>query len=1671
MTDATHTNHSFCAGVASARMHLDGRNKFAALQYGGTWALPLAFSRFIITFAAVKLLRIISGTGKTVLWVVMAVVLLVLGVVMTLYSPHAQEAIRQRAVAYLNAQPGVHASLDSLSLRFPLRLRVAGVAIVQEADTMVAARSLEADVALLPLLRGEARISEAEARGAYYRMGGPDSSLFLTLRADSIALRPAAVKFSPMTIDITRAAIAHAVVDMTINPDTTPTPSEPAQPLDIFAKHLELKDFTYRMSMMPTIDSLGARFADAVLSEGAISLTAQTVKVRTLSGTGLDAAYIAPDVTAPEPAAAAADTASAAPWTVTIDSIGFSRSSALYTTRGTVPLPGLDFAYIQADDMTLRVRDFYNQATTLRLPFTLQATERCGLTLDAAGTFAMDSAAMHFTGFDVTTPAGTALQASGMMGIGDLTTDPSLPLQLTTSGDLAAEDLATMFPDFSPYLKAFAPGMLVGLDAEAEGTPARLDIGQLDIALSRQATLKASGTVTDLFSPTSMGADIALDGHIFDGKQIARAFLDPASGIAIPPMTLKGRVGMAGPKYSARLTATTLSGRLALDGRMDSRPQGGYNIDVKASDFPLQAFLPTMGVGRLTATLKAAGHGYDLFSTATALNAHAAVDKAEYDGYTYTGITLDADLAAGDAQIGLKAANPALQVALDAHGNLSGKLYTWQASLDGREIDLQAMKMSEYPAVLRLQANATATLSSTGTDIDAALDIPSASLSRDVGNINLRDIRLTFLANDSSTAATLRNRDLQASLTSPMGLNRITASLTPLTESLDTMLAARRLHVQTLQQLMPRFALQATAGDDNMINDILAASRMSLDSLNLRMANDTVLSMRAVALKLNTGSMTLDTIKLGVRQFGDRLRLGGSVFNAPGNLDDYARVMFYGNIDSNTATLRLRQSNRAGATGFDLGLLANVQGDLLTAKLFPFNPTIGYMPWNVNIDNFLSYNLATRHIDANLHMDSETSSLALYTEHPEGEDHAEGDSPEAHDHDMAQGPEPQEDIILDVKNISLEQWVQVNPFAPPISGLLSAHMNVNWDAAAQSVNGRGTVSLDDFYYDRQRVANLLADIDVSTNAAGTIRAKADLSVDGRRAITLAGNLNDTVAASPFNLDLSVIHFPLATANPFLPAGMAKLKGTLNGTLDVSGDADRPRLDGSLSFDSAAVFLNMTATDYAISPVEIPVVNNLITFRNFAVTGANDHPLTLNGTVDISDMASPAMDLALKAQNMMLLNTKRAARGADIYGKAYIDLDATVKGSARFMSVDADLKILPGTNATYVLTMATNAITAPQEADMVKFVNFADSSAVARADSVADTGMLMAIDALLTIRQGVKITVDLPTGARDLVEIQPEGTLNYTQAPLSDGRLTGRINLNDGLARYTIPVISSEKSFTIDEGSFVAFNGDILNPTLNLHATDVIKANVTQTGQNSRLVNFDVMLGVTGTLEHMDIAFDLATDDDITVANELQSMSPEQRANQAMNMLLYNVYTGPGTKGNANLSANPLYSFLESQVNNWAANNIKGVDLSFGIDQYNQTTDGNTQSTMNYSYRLSKSLFNDRFKIEVGGNYSTDAAADENFSENLINDISFIYYINNAHTMLLKIFRHTGYESILEGEVTQTGVGFSYRRRIPSLVKMLPKFMRPKKKSPKSAAAAPASAAAAASEVDVKDKDK
>lgn len=1556
---------------------------------------------------------IVRKIAKILVYALLAVVLLLGGTVYMLYSPWTQRLLRD-AIVERFASGDTRIGLEEFRLRPPLRLEVRRLSMVQGGDTLVAAGEFSADVALLPLLAGRVSVDDAVLRDGFYRLGAPDSAMCLTLRAGLAEINPASVELRTMRIDVDDASLTHCRVDMLMNPvPSAPSPaSADTSDMTIALRRLRVRDLEYTMRMLPTIDSLGATIADGTLLDGRIDMREQTIGLRSLTGTGLAAAYIAPDsaTIAATPVVPPSESSST-PWTVRIDSIAFDGSRGLYTTRGVTPLPGLDFGYIDVDSLQLRIADFYNRATTVRVPLSVSGRERCGVRLSTRGTLMVDSTSLRLDSFALATP-WTALDFSYMMGMGDMLTDLSLPVAVTARGRIGTPDIRMMFPAFRPFL-AGVPDRGITADVDASGTMGTIAIKRFDAALNGCVSLRASGSLMRPMQPEHMSADIALNGRIGDVAPLARNFLDPATlkSVRIPPMTLDGRVWMRdGAAAGGRLTAVTDQGSVALDGAYNSRGDS-YRATVDARAFPVNAFMPLLGVGRVTGKIDASGAGLDLLSRSARLKAHADVASAEYAGHTYTNISADADVADGTGHLQLHSADPDMLADITAEGNLAGDIMDWKVYADADRIDLHSLGFSAADNTISTRMRAHATYAPRNSYITADLDVDRLQMRTETSEITVEDVQ-AHVAADSTVTATLVNRDLHAALDIACPLDTLLARTDSLSAAMAAMIEQKRIDAARLQRAIPPATLKARGGRDNMVNDILASSRMSIDSIALNFTNSSTLALDGRVTGVRTQSMRIDTVSIGATQFGSNIFFNANVDNRPGTLDNFAHVALSGMATDNIAALRVRQSNISGRTGYDMGLQAVMADSIVRVSVMPLDPVIGYQPWTVNAGNFISYCLTDKHVDADIRMKGADSSLDIYTEHTDG----------------AHG---QEDLVVRISDIHVQDWIALNPFAPPVKGNLSAMIRLNYNEAKQ-INGHGTIDTSDFYYGRERVADIHADADVSTTLSGTLTATADVSFDGHRAITLRGALNDSTLTAPMNLDLSVISLPLSVANPFLGSSMGRLSGTLNGSIDIRGTSDKPEMNGWLALDSASMFLAMTATDYRLSADTVAVVDNRVTFRDFSVYGVNDNPLRLNGTADIRDFASPHVDLSLKATDMQIVNSRRAARGADVYGKAFINLDATAVGGLDFMRVNAALKVLSGTNVTYVMPDAMTTLQSRSTGDMVKFVNFSDSSAVASADSIAPSGMAMRLDASVVFEPASTISVDLSADGKNKAQLQPTGELSYSLTPMSDdGRLSGRINIDGGFVRYTPPFMS-EKLFNFDPGSYVAFNGNMMNPTLNIKAVDVIKANVTQSGQNSRLVNFNVLLSVTGTLEQMKVAFDLTTDDDITVSNELQAMSPEQRANQAMNMLLYNVYSGPGTHGDAAIGGNALFSFLESKINSWASNNIKGVDISFGIDQYDRTIDGNTSSTMSYSYQVSKTLFNDRIKIVVGGNYSTDANADENFSQNLINDISFEYFLNRAQTMYIRLFRHTGYESILEGEITKTGVGFVYKHKLNSL---------------------------------------
>ena len=1569
-----------------------------------------------------------------------AMILAVIILPLTLYIPAVQKMVKDIAMKEVKKSTGMDIGIGQLRLRFPLKVELEDVWVIDSAavDTMLRAGSVGLNVKVLPLLHGDIDIDGVSLSEARYQQGTPDSIFYMVASIADATLDAGSISLKKNDISVDKLTGRGINVKLVMMPDSTVTPTDTtaSTPWRVTARSIDLSDVDFMMCMMPTIDTLTAHIDAAHLDNGTVDIGRRTVHASYLGVDSVSARYLYPSEAFlkahPELAITTAADTTPTPydqqWTVTADSLRLTGRRATYAMSGATAQPGLDMNYLEVTDIKISVDSFYNRATTIRVPIReLRGVERCGLPIAVNGTFAMDAASMRVTDMRIESGQSTVAIERASMGMGDLAADAALPLALQGSMRLTPGDVLRAYPSLRPMIGKIRGD--VTLVADIHGTPSLLNIDRMSLNAAGLLRLNATGEVENVLDFDRLGGKMRLEGSMTDGGAVSR--LLPVGmlpeGMLLPKrLTLNGTVDYAPGKAGGDITVTADGGRAAARGHWEARREG-YDADIALEAFPVASIMPVYGVGDITATLKVKGHGYNPLKPSTTMDVALDVASAVYNGDTIGGLTLNAKAGGGHATGTLvsKAEHADLNVGFDA--SIARDDVAW--TLDGHvaDLDLRALKVTDIPCGGHLYITSSGHYNPLNGDVrgtvaidDLSWELPTMTLATPAATLDLD-------ASAAGITASVVNGDLRGDISTPVPISGLQAHADSVTAIIDMVMSRHRLDVPALQRALPQMAINVDMGDDNIAAQYMRENLdMSASGITLRLTNDSLLNLAASANNFVNGTTRLDTIALTATQRGRNLAYDVRVDNRPGTMDAFAHVHANGFVAENRLALYVRQRNISDETGFNVGLLATVLDSVVTARLVPRNPTIAYRQWSINENNFVSYNIPDNKIQGDINLSDGESTLHLYT--------TGGDTPGT-----------PIDLIADISNVHLADWVTLSPLMPPVKGDLNANVRLRY--TDKTLTGEGNVSLADFYYDRKRVGTFDADFNVATDpATNLVKANLDLAVNKVKALNFNGVLNDSTAASPLQLDFTMIKFPLDIVNPFIPDNMASVSGTLNGRMEITGEASKPVFDGYLSFDSTAVVVTMLGTPLRFSDEQIPVRNSVVHFDDFAVTAANENPLYINGTADIGDLANVGMDLNLYGHDVQVVNATKP-RGADVYGKGYLDLSASLKGNTRFLVAKARVDLLSGSNVTYVLPgNDAAALTSSSTADMVHFVQFNDTTAVADADSVATAAMALIVTADINISDGTTVNVDLSADGKNKVQLVGHGALTYSLSPVNeDGRLAGRYNINSGFVRYTPPMLS-EKFFNFVEGSYVSFTGDIMNPQLSIKAVDDMKANVTRQGENSRLVNFDVSVAVTGSLEAMKVTFDLSTDDDLTVSNELASMSPDQRANQAMNLLLYGIYQGGGSTGNANLSGNLLYSFLESQLNSWMANNIKGVDITFGIDQYDRTLNGNTSTATNYSYHVSKTLFNDRFKIIVGGTYSTEADPDVTLAESLINDVSAEYMLNNAGTMYIKIFRHSGYESILEGEVIQTGAGFVYKRRLRRLID----FFRPLRNTDKPA---------------------
>jgi hypothetical protein len=263
----------------------------------------------------------------------------------------------------------------------------------------------------------------------------------------------------------------------------------------------------------------------------------------------------------------------------------------------------------------------------------------------------------------------------------------------------------------------------------------------------------------------------------------------------------------------------------------------------------------------------------------------------------------------------------------------------------------------------------------------------------------------------------------------------------------------------------------------------------------------------------------------------------------------------------------------------------------------------------------------------------------------------------------------------------------------------------------------------------------------------------------------------------------------------------------------------------------------------------------------------------------------------------------------------------------------------------------------------------------------------------------------------------------------------------------------KKDFRLVPGSTITWTGSPRDGDLDVKAIYTIASNsiglvgheVSESEKSTykRSLDYEVGVIIKGSLDKPEISFslDLPAAEKTSypvLANKLERLrQPEFQSElnkQVFGLLVLGGFL-PETTGSdidqaqiaTTAISNSVNSLLAGQLNRFAGQYIKGVNIDVGIQSYSDysTPGGKTQTAMDF--RVSKSLFNDRLSFEIGGDFdiSTDQSG-SNKGDNYRGDVAIIYDLSGNADKLLKLFNNESYDIVYQ-EIRNTGISLVFIR--------------------------------------------
>lgn len=1483
------------------------------------------------------------------------------------YFPPFQNWAVKQVAEYASEETGMEITVDKVRLVFPLDLGIDGISVIRPSasegnapDTIADIKRIVADIQLLPLLKGQVQIDELAFSHVTLNTTDFIPQAVIKGKIGQMSLKAHGIDLGKETVMIDDAFICDADLSVALNDSV---PEDTTASSDNYWK-IDVK----KVSLEKTGIAIGMPGDSIGIKAGFDRATIED---------GFFDLYKA---------------------IYKIGVLDWNGGMLSYDIVSAPRTKGLDTNHIMFEGIALAVKDIEYGAPCLELEIAACAfKERCGLEVsNITGKVTMDSLQLKLPEIKALTPH-SELTAGLSMDLNAFDDTTPGQLHITADGNFGKKDIMLFMPDMPDAFKRQWPYSQLAIDASIHGNMKNMTIDELNIDLPSALKATAKGKLANLDDTDKMIADIDFEASSQNLKFVTTLLdKDVAAMVNIPNgIALKGNAKVNGPKYSTTFKAAESKGSIYGKAWIDLSSDA-YGAKLAANNLQLQHFTRGLGLSPLTADIDIDGKGFDIMSAKTRLHADIDLKKFTYKGYNLDCIKGKAEMSNGNLYADITSGNRMIDGNIMLNALTNGKKISATLACQLHELDLFRLRMVESPLKVSLC-----------THLDMSSDLKTNhKIQGTIGDIWLQDkegeyrpedIDMDIMAMEDTVHAIVSCGDFNLDMDASGGYETILKQITDVADEIAKQMNDRYIDQTRLRERLPEARIFLDAGKENIFARLLGRFGMEYDRMNVNLTSSPVGGLDGFinANTIYVNDIRIDEAKFNINSDENNVTYRLQIKNNKDNPDYVFNAIVDGSLTERGTTFEPKLYDWKNRLGLSAGLAANMEENGIRISFIGNDAVLGYKSFNINKGNYILLSDSSR-VSANLKLKA-----------------ADGTGFQVYTND--ENVNALQDITLSVNKLNMDDIFAVLPFTPNMSGILDGDFHAIQTKDELSLSS--SIDINNLIYEGCHMGNVGTEFTYMPRPDGSHYIDGILSHNHEEVGTLTGTyLSEGNGYIDARLELA--RTPLSLANGFIPDQLCGLKGYGNGELAIQGSLDAPQVDGEISLDSAYLYSLPYGVEMRFGNRPVTITASKMTLDGFTMYANNDKPLTASGYVDFSDLDNMYADIILKAENFMLVDAKENPR-SEAYGKAYVNFYGRVHGALDNLLMRGKLDVLGSTDMTYVLKDSP-ITTDNQLDDLVKFTDFSNSENM---DVTRPPLSGFDMDLTISINKSAHILCALNANKSNYIDLIGGGDLKMRYNNIDGLSLRGRYTLDNGEMKYSLPVIPL-KTFVIQDGSYVEFSGDPMNPRLDITALEATKAAVADDNGANRSVDFQCGVIITKTLNDMGLEFVIYAPQDMMISNELNTMSKEERGKIAVTMLTTGMYLADGNTNNFSMNS-ALGAFLQNQINGIAGNALRTLDLSFGLDN---STDASGNVHTDYSFKFSKRFWNNRLRIIVGGKLSTGSDV-ANQNESFFNNVQFEYRLNDASTQYLNLFYNKDSYDWLEGNIGEYGGGFIWRRKL------------------------------------------